>query len=182
MRRPLFAAACLLALSACDRPKPRPTVPPPPQAAPPPGQAPGGSAAAAPEATPLSAGLKRLGPATGFYLDQVGEAVDPVNKPPAVTSSAAPLTIIGFAFDQARRAPAGGVDVVLDGTPRPATYGQPRPDVAAYFKAPALTNVGFNVSLPPGALPAGPHRIALRVIAADGAGYYETPEIAFTVR
>ena len=136
----------------------------------------------APEPVARSAALAKLGPASGFYLDQVGEAVDPVGKPPAVTSTAAPLIIIGFAFDHSKQAPASGVDVVLDGVVRPSAYGQARPDVAAYFKTPALTNVGFTASLPPGTLPAGRHRIALRVIAADGAGYYETPEIPFTVR
>ncbi|WP_374468008.1 hypothetical protein [Phenylobacterium sp.] len=178
MRRSLLAVACLLGLAACDTPKPRPAAPPPPQAAAPPD-------AAAPKAEPapaLSAGLASRGPASGFFLDQVGQAVDPANRKPAATSAAAPLTIIGFAFDDPAKMPAKGVDVVLDGVARPATYGQARPDVAAYFKNPALTNVGFTADLPAGTLPPGPHKVSLRVIAADGAGYFETPQVEVTVR
>jgi hypothetical protein len=175
LRRPLLAAACLLGLAGCDTPKPRPVAPPPPQAA-------AVEELGAGAAAPSSAGLRSLGAATGFYLDQVGEALDPVHRTPAATSQSAPLIIIGFAFDDGAKTPAKGVDVVLNGETYAATYGQARPDVAAYFKNPALTDVGFTASLPAGLLAPGAHRISLRVIAADGSGYFETPEVPFTVR
>jgi hypothetical protein len=54
--------------------------------------------------------------------------------------------------------------------------------VAAYFKAPALVNVGFRTSLPAGALPPGAHTALVRVVAADGKGYYDSPTLAFEVR
>jgi hypothetical protein len=174
MLRKLACLACLTALAACDSPKPR-EVPPPPAAATAP-------AAAAPVAKGMTEGLARLDGAPNFYLDQIGQAVDPVNKRPAVTAASQPLVIIGFAYDGGQMAPAKGVDVVIDGVARPAAYGQPRPDVASYLKAPKLTDVGYNLTLPPGAIAPGEHRLSVRVVAADGSGYAETAEVPFTIR
>ena len=37
------------------------------------------------------------------------------------------------------------------------------------------------MTLPAGALAKGPHKLVLRVIAADGKGYFESPPVPFTV-
>ena len=88
----------------------------------------------------------------------------------------------GFGFDPVAKAPAKGVDVVIDGKAYGAAYGGSRPDVASYFKAPGLTATGFTATLPAGSLAMGPHTAVVRVVAADGKGYFEGPTIAFTVR
>jgi hypothetical protein len=42
--------------------------------------------------------------------------------------------------------------------------------------------VGFTLSLPAGALTPGEHTAVVRVIAADGGGYFEAPPITFQVK
>ena len=181
-RRPgLCAATALLlaalALTACDEGKPRHDPPDPFAIAPPP---PAVLAARAPRG--LSPGLPKRPQMAGFSLDAIGPAWDPLNKQPAVVSAAEPLTLQGFGFDPVARRPGRGVDVVIDGRPYGTAYGAQRADVAAYFKAPALTAVGFHTTLPAGLVGVGDHQAAVRVIAADGKGYFDGPPIAFTVR
>jgi hypothetical protein len=164
------------ALTACDNPKPR-VVPPDPmaKALPPPTEAIG---------PPKDGTTDRLAKRTefaAFYLDRVGEALDPLNKQPAGTPGDAPIALSGFGFDPAAKAPAKGVDVVIDGKAYAAAYGIAREDVANYFKSPALSATGYVVTLPAGFLVNGPHKVTVRVIAADGKGYFESPPIPFTV-
>jgi hypothetical protein len=54
--------------------------------------------------------------------------------------------------------------------------------VARYFKTPTMTPVGYRVTLPADALAAGPHSLVVRVVAADGKGYFESPKVAFAVQ
>jgi hypothetical protein len=182
MKRSTAAAAvfvgglAVLALVGCDKAKPR-HLPPDPFATPPP--------AAQPAATPtegLSAGLAKRGEMPGFFLDHIGAANDPMNKPPAVTPAGQPILLDGFGFDPVAKLPAQGVDVVIDGKAWGARYGHDRPDVAKYFKTPALAATGFRTTLPAGTLPAGAHTARLRIVAADGKGYFESPAVAFTVQ
>ncbi|MCR5878340.1 hypothetical protein [Phenylobacterium sp. J367] len=166
MRPTLALAAGLVLLAACDSPKPRPAPPPLPAAAIPPE----GAAAAAPVtaeipvAVALSEGLARRAEPASFYLDQIGKAVNPMSQTPAVTDADGPLLISGFAFDGAAKAPAQGVDVVIDGVARPAAYGVARQDVADHFKNPKLAAVGFNLNLPAGA----PDARRAQAVAARG--------------
>jgi hypothetical protein len=169
------AALAALALAACDNPKPR-QVPPDPMALAPPPLAP----AAAPT-DGMSAGLARRPEFPGFYLDRIGSAPDPVNKQPAVTSGAQPMVLDGFGFDPVAKVPAKGVDVVIDGKAYGTAYGQSRPDVASFHRVPALAPTGYAMTLPAGTLAKGPHTALVRVIAADGKGYFESPVINFTV-
>lgn len=178
--KPLAIAAfafafCAFALGACDNPKPRP-VPADPMALPPPP-----AATAAPPGAGMSAGLAKRAEPPGFYLDRVGQAPDPVNRPPAVTPGDVAMVLDGFAFDPVLKAPARGVDVVVDGKAYGTAYGHARPDVANYFKVPALAATGYRVTLPAGSLGKGAHSLVIRVIAADGASYFESPPVPFTV-
>jgi hypothetical protein len=143
------------------------TAPPPPAAEP-----------AAPPSG-LSAGLPRRPEPAGFFLDHAGAAVDPRNRQPAVTPAAQPIVFDGFAFDPVAKAPAKGVDVVVDGKAYGAVYGVERPDVARFFNAPMLVKVGLRATLPAHSLTMGPHTVVLRVVAADGKSFYESPQIAF---
>lgn len=176
MRTPLIAALCLLPLAACDNAKTR---------NPPPAETPAAAAPAAPVAPaagPLSEGLTKRTEMAGFYLDHVGQAQDPVGKQPATTSAATPIALDGFGYDPVAKAPAKGVDVVIDGKAYGTTYGHQRQDVATYFKNPNLANVGFTTSLPVGTLAPGDHTAIVRVISADGTSYFDSPAIKFSVK
>jgi len=174
----VLASLALTTLCACEQGKPRHPPPDPMALAPPPAVASGVDQAAAPT---LSAGLSKRPEAAGFFLDHAGAAVDPRSHQPAVTPSGRPTVFDGFGFDAPAKAPAKGVDVVVDGKAYGTTYGTARPDVASFFKAPGLVKVGFRTVLPAGALAPGAHTVVVRVVAADGAGYFDSPAIAFSV-
>ena len=165
--------AVVLALAGCDRPRPR-VVPPDPMAAGP------GQVEAPPAPTEgLSAGLARRAEMAGFTLDRIGAAADPLNRRPATTPAGAATRVDGFGFDPVAMAPGKGADVLVDGRAYGTRYGAARQDVAAYFKTPGLAAVGFSTLLPAEALTPGPHTVSIRVVAADGKGFFESPQIAF---
>jgi hypothetical protein len=175
MRRVLIAAACLVALGACEKGKPR-HLPADPMAIAPP------QAVVAAPSEGMSAGLPKFKEMAVVSLDRIGAAPDPLNRQPAVTPGGQATAFDGFAFDPRAKAPARGVDVVVDGKAYGSAYGATRPDVASYFKQPGLAAVGFSFTLPAGTLGAGPHSVRLRVVAADGKGFYESPNYSFTVK
>jgi hypothetical protein len=177
-RKTPFAAVLLslVALCACEKAKPR-HLPPDPFAT-----APARPAAAEKPGQPLSIGLPKRPQMAGFFLDHLGQAADPFNKGPAVTAAGAPVALDGFGFDPVAGAPAKGVDVVIDGKAYATTYGSARRDVAAYFKIPALERTGFRTTLPAGTLAPGRHTAIVRVVAASGKGYYDSPTLAFEAR
>ena len=166
-----LAAILLLTLAGCDEPKPRR---PPPAAAP-------ANAAAPTLLPPASVGLPKRAEMANFSLDQINEAVDPVNTPAKIRSGVA-TTFSGFGFDPVAMAPGKAVDIVVDGVAYGTAYGADRPDVATYFKTPALENSGFTVTLPAGAIKAGPHQAIVRVVAADKAGYFDSVTIGFVAK
>lgn len=172
-----LGAVAVLALAGCDKPRPR-TPPADPMALP--------AEAAAPTVAPagegLSGGLPKRPEFPGFYLDRVGDAPDPLNRQPAVTPVGQPIALDGFGFDPVAKVPARGVDVVVDGKAYGTTYGSPREDVATYTKVPGLVPVGYKTVLPAGTLAAGPHSVVVRVIAADGKAYFESPVVQFEVK
>ncbi|HEX3365915.1 hypothetical protein [Phenylobacterium sp.] len=176
MKRLILTASAMaaLGLAACEQGKPRHPPPDPMALAP----------AAAPTAPTggLSAGLTKRAETAGFFLDHIGQSVDPRGKPPAVTAADAPILLDGFGFDPVAKAPAKGVDVVIDGKTYGAKYGAARQDVGNFFKNPALVNVGFTTTLPAGTLAAGSHVVVVRVVAADGLGYFDSPEIPFQAK
>jgi hypothetical protein len=163
------------ALGACDKPKQRHTPPDPFASLPPEGLG-------AVSTEGMSKGLPRRPELGGFTLDHAGAAHDPLNQQPAVTPMDRPILFDGFGFDPVAKAPGRGVDVVIDGKAYGAAYGRRRQDVANYLKAPGLADVGFSVTLPAGSLPQGPHIVTVRVVAADGAAYYESPSIHFEAK
>jgi hypothetical protein len=146
-------------------------------AAPPPPPGP-----AAPPTQGASAGLPARPEAPAFTIDRIGDALDPLNRRPAVTAAGQPTLISGFGLDAVAKAPGKGLDVVVDDKAYGAVYGAERPDVAAYFKVPGLAKVGFTTTLPAGALAVGQHTAFVRVVAADGKGYFAGQKIHFQVR
>jgi acetyltransferase-like isoleucine patch superfamily enzyme len=129
----------------------------------------------------VSDGLTRRLEYCPAYLDKAGSAFDPLNNPDAATSGAEPIDLRGFAFDGPARALARGVELVIDGVAYAARYGLWRADVAKSQDDGALGGCGFVLTLAPQALAAGPHTVSVRVIGADGRGYYEGPEHSFKV-
>ena len=172
----ILGAIALLSLGACDKAKPR-DLPPDPFAAAPAPLAPSSAAGG-----PMSVGLAKRPEIPAFTLDHAGAAPDPLNRQPAVTAAGAAAVFDGFGFDGEAMAPAKGVDVVIDAKAYSARYGSNRKDVAEHFNKPALGAVGFTVTLPAGALTPGPHTAFVRVIAADGKAYFESPPIGFTAK
>ncbi len=171
----MAALTASLPLAACDKAKER-HVPPDPFASLPP------EPTSTPPTEGLSKGLPKRTELAGFSLDHAGAAQDPLNKRPAVTPANKPVRLDGFGFDPVAKAPAKGVDVVVDGKAYGTAYGAARPDVASYTKTPGLVNVGFSVTLPAGTLAPGPHIALVRVVAADGKSYYEGVAIPFGVQ
>lgn len=172
----IAAMGAALALAACDKSKPR-HLPPDPMAVTPPQPASG-----APPVGSASAGLPKREGLARFSIDSIGSAVDPLNHQPATTSASLPIAIRGFGFDPVANAPGKGLDVVIDGKAYRTAYGAGRDDVAAYFKNPGVTATAFTTTLPVGTLPIGPHTAKVRVVTADGKGYFDGMNIAFEVR
>jgi hypothetical protein len=171
----MLAALVALTLAGCEKAKPR-HLPFDPMATPPPQP----SASAPTEG--LAAGLPKAAAFAEFAIDRVGAAPDPRNRQPAITPAGQPVFIKGFAFDPTAKAPGRGVDLVVDTKVYPAAYGSARRDVARFFKAPGLLAVGFETTLPATALAVGPHQVTVRVIAVDGASYFEGRKISFQVK
>jgi hypothetical protein len=171
---PLCCALSVLAQGACDEAKPRHTPPDPFATAPP-------QPAAAPSEG-LSKGLAKRPELAGFSLDHIGAARDPLNRQPAETPGYLPTRLDGFGFDPVAKTPGKGVDVVVDGKAYGAAYGKPRQDVANNMNKRSLVHTGFTTTLPAEALPAGPHTAVVRVVAADGKGFFEGPPIRFEVK
>jgi|GEM_PF-1582521 len=170
------ALACALALCGCDKGKAR-HLPPDPFAAPPPPAGP-----VAPPTEGVSKGLAKRAEPPGWFVDHIGGATDPLNHPPAVTQAGAPILVDGFGFDPVAKLPGKGVDVVVDGKAYGTVYGHTRPDVGDYFKTPALSPSGFRTTLPAGTVAPGAHTLKLRIVAADGQGYFESKSVAFDVK
>jgi hypothetical protein len=175
IRSALVCLLALLALAACDRPKPR-TVPPDPMAQP------AATAVVQPLVEGRTASLRKRTEYPAAYLDHLGAATDPLKNRPAVTPAGAAIKFDGFGYDGVAGAPAKGIEVVVDSKAYVAEYGKPRADVMDFTKNPALGNTGYSLVLPPGALTPGPHMVRVRVIASDGASYYEIPPIPFTAQ
>lgn len=170
------AVLALLALAGCDKPKPRHLPADPMAVAPPP------APAAAPPREGLSAGLARRKELAAFSIDAIGPAQDPLNRQPAVVPAGQAVVIAGFGFDPVAKAPAQGVDLVVDAKVYGTAYGGPRSDVAAYFKTPILTPTGFKVTIPAGVLAPGPHQAMVRVVSSDGQSYFDGVRIPFLVK
>lgn len=91
------------------------------------------------------------------------------------------ITISGWAVDQEARAAAHGVFIDIDGQKDiPGIYGTPRYDVSNYFKNKNYAYSGFSASFRTILLAKGKHILSLKIITADGKGYYE-PGIKVTI-
>lgn len=158
-----FATLFVLALAGCDNPKPRPTAAPPPNLA----------APTVKVAPPASAGLPKRAEMAVISLDLINDAQDPLNRPAAIKAGV-PVTFSGFGFDPVAKAAGKGLDIVVDGVAYGTTYGHERQDVAGYFETEAVIKTGFTATLPASVNTPGPHKAIIRVVAADGAAYFDS--------
>lgn len=167
-----LAAILLLAVAACDEPKHRPAA--------------GGAAAVVTAGAPAllppaSVGLARRPDMAVFSLDLINEAADPLNNPARIKAGG-PTTFSGFGFDPVAKTAGKAIDLVVDGVPYGTTYGSERPDVAGYYKTDAILLSGFRVTLPTGTVKRGPHKVVVRVVAADGKSYFDSATLSFDAK
>jgi hypothetical protein len=93
------------------------------------------------------------------------------------------LSIRGWAIDGVHAALPAGVTIVVDDHYEVVAQARlERPDVAAELGNSNVRACGFVAQVPLGDLPTGEHRLAARVIAADGSGFYEGHSLAFRTR
>ncbi len=128
-----------------------------------------------------SGSLKRSASAPLYYLDRVGETVNPFEKQPVKVDVAGELTLSGWAVDPDHKAAPGGVEVVIDGTPYRAIHNLSRQDVADYFKVPAYEKAGYKFSMAASLLAKGQHQLMVRVISSDGTYFFEGAGLSLRV-
>ena len=143
-------------------------------------------AKSAQEMRPVAAGasgsLPKLATPARAVMERIGEVWSPLVHQPVPVPAGAPVTFAGWAVDEARQTLAGGVDVLLDGTPYAAEYGIERADVASYTKAPAYQNSGFQLTLPADKLKKGRHQVVVHVLTQDRKAFYESAPLAIEVK
>ncbi len=87
------------------------------------------------------------------------------------------LFIRGWAIDSENDSPARAVYIGMDRTASvPTNYGLDRQDVAAVLERPHLVACGFTAFVPTAGMPAGMHRMSLRVIDQSGKRFFETSQ------
>ena len=128
-----------------------------------------------------SASLARKDNKPLYNLEYIGAVVDPAGKQPVRVELGNELLVAGWAVDAPSRAMAGGVEIVIDGTPYTAAYGLPRGDVAEHFKVPAYSNAGFSFRTAATNFGAGRHQIAVRILTNDKRSYYEGLPVAVDI-
>jgi hypothetical protein len=92
------------------------------------------------------------------------------------------LAITGWAVDKDSKQAAGGVEIVIDGSPYAAQYGGSRPDVAKLFGTPAYANCGYALRVPADQFAAGSHALFVRVLSSDRQGYWEVGPYTLNVK
>jgi hypothetical protein len=92
------------------------------------------------------------------------------------------LKVMGFAVDQERGQPAGGVDVVVDSSAYAAQYGLPRGDVGHALKNDAYQAVGFTFAMPARTFQPGTHKVYIRIISADKQTYKDGPGVLISIK
>ncbi|MEA2666961.1 MAG: hypothetical protein QOI11_3905 [Candidatus Eremiobacteraeota bacterium] len=88
------------------------------------------------------------------------------------------VTFRGWAVDLKHKALGRGIELLLDGKTRVAgSTGGSRPDVASALGAPALTNAGFAVTVPPTLLRPGRHTASLLILDSAGTAFYQAKDV-----
>jgi hypothetical protein len=118
---------------------------------------------------------------TVVIVDQIGANPGPFGARSPHVPGSGQFRVRGWAVDYSNRSAAGGVDIVVDRTLFPSTYGGNRDDVAAQYHLPAYRQSGFAANIPAERFARGEHWLSLRVVASDGRCFYQGPEIPVIV-
>ncbi len=130
----------------------------------------------------ITARLTRSTTPTLYNLEKINGVVDPASHAPVSVPAGEDLTITGWAVDQTAQSAPAGVEIVVDGKPYRAKSGLDRIDVADHFHLPGYAKAGFSFSAGAGSFGKGAHQLSLRIIAKDGANYFESPALTVNVQ
>jgi len=133
------------------------------------------------ELVPATLSMGACGGQSLTVIDQRGTTHAPFAPGSIHVAASGELKVSGWAVDHPHRLAAGAVDVVVDKTLFPSTYGTNRDDVGNYFKRPGYRESGFTASIPAEKLTKGDHAISLRVLSSDGRCYYQTRSMPVTI-
>jgi hypothetical protein len=122
-------------------------------------------------------GLKSLDAETMVYLDSINGAA-PSQTSALNASRSTALEVFGWAVDSPNHARAEAVDIDIGGRLFKATYGTPRPDVSAALRDPEYEKSGYAAEIPLSEIPKGAQKLTIRVINANGTGYYTGPTVS----
>ncbi len=120
---------------------------------------------------PLSLRLPRSTAVPAFAIERINTRRA---KPDFVMPRDGELRIEGWAFDRSAARPATGVEIVIDETPRPASYGLERSEAPDLPGCGDCNHAGFLADFSAEGLTPGPHTLGIRVISADGKSYSES--------
>ena len=90
------------------------------------------------------------------------------------------LVLAGWCADPIARTRGRTIFIIADGHRRLVThraYGVARADVATYFAAPSLTDVGFRIEVAARELGLGRHTLQVALVSADSRGFYRFPTV-----
>ncbi len=122
--------------------------------------------------------LKRKSTVTPYWIDTINGKTLMGGVPPRIEGPSASLHIQGWAIDGDARDAAGGVILLVDGTPYVTHYGLWRDDVALALDAPQYRELGFTVDISLTEIGTGTHTICIQIVSKDRTAYYQ-PEDAF---
>jgi phosphoglycerol transferase len=111
----------------------------------------------------------------------VGQPRPPPGQALAVPRSGR-IRVLGWAIDEAAKAPVTNVEVVIDGTSYPAVYGLDRPDVSTFFNNSAYQQSGFVFEIAAASAGEGSRTLSVRATSADGKCFYSTAPIDLVIR
>jgi hypothetical protein len=116
--------------------------------------------------------LPRLPGGTSWNIETIGQ-----NNVGQSKSFDVPLqeefSVTGWAVDEQAKAPAGGVEIVIDGTPCAAQYGSARRDVVTSLGVLSYVNSGYSLELLGPQFTPGTHSLFVRVLNHDRKAYWE---------
>jgi hypothetical protein len=103
-----------------------------------------------------------------FYIDSVNRGQYRTGFVVRVTPDRAEIPVQGWAVDPKHKKPATAVYVVVDGKAEfQASYGEERPDVAAFFNEDNYVETGFTAKVPTAGLTKGKHILTFKVGSPD---------------
>jgi hypothetical protein len=121
---------------------------------------------------PDFASLRNLGTIDSVRIEMLNDTGASAFSEVTVPAALGYVRVQGWAA--VHDAAPGAVYITLDGKPRPAESGIPRPDVDALFHRSEPMRAGFEWSVPAWDLGKDWHELAVKVMAPDGSGYYDS--------